>query len=54
MKEQYVSAYEWAYIAGRPLPDVLRDLKDGTILYQWMNGKREIPLSQFYPGWKNL
>lgn len=49
MKELYVTAYELSQITGRPLPDILKDLRNSTIKYQWIDGNRKIPLSQFYP-----
>ena len=48
MDEIYVSAYELSCITGRPLPDILKDLRDNKLKYKWIGGTRQIPLSQFY------
>lgn len=63
MKEIYVSAYELSQITGKPLPQILQDLKNGFIKtdkglrrlpYADDSGYR-IPLSQFYPdSWNDL
>lgn len=56
MEEIYVSAYELSQITGRPLPQILQDLRNGSIKTEvgqsWPpcvddTGYR-IPLSQFY------
>lgn len=48
MKELYVSAYELSCITGRPLPVILKDLRDDRLIYRWIDGTRLIPLSQIY------
>lgn len=48
MGEIYVSAYELSCITGRPLPDILKDMKDDKLKYKWIDGTRQIPLSQLY------
>lgn len=63
MKEMYVSAYELAQITGKPLPQILHDIREGRIKTEvgrdWPpcmddTGCR-IPLSQFYhEAWNNL
>lgn len=53
MKETYVNAYELSCITGRPLPNILEDLRDNKLIYQWIDGTRQIPLSQFYKAGTN-
>lgn len=48
MEDIYVSAYELSCITGRPLPDILKDLRDDRLIYRWIDGTRQIPLSQIY------
>lgn len=63
MKELYVTAYELACITGRPLPEILRGLKNGTIKTEEGHNRPPymgdtgftIPLSQLYPkSWEKL
>lgn len=53
MNEAYVSAYQLSCITGRPLPNILEDLRDNKLIYQWVDGTRQIPLSQFYKAGTN-
>ena len=53
MKEIYVSAFELSRVTGRPLPVILKDLRDDRLIYQWKDGTRLIPLSQFYKAGMN-
>ena len=63
MKEIYISAYELAQITGRPLPQIIQDLKAGRIKTEEGHTQPPynentgfiIPLSQFYTdSWNSL
>jgi hypothetical protein len=49
MIDSTITAYEFSLITGRPLPDVLKDLREGKIPYIWTDEGRMIPLSFLYP-----
>ena len=44
-----MSAWEFSRVTGRPLPEVLHDMTDGSIPYEWIDGDRRIPFSYLYP-----
>ena len=44
-----MSAWELSCVTGRPLPEVLHDMRDGSIPYEWIDADRRIPFSYLYP-----
>ncbi len=63
MMELYVTAHELSQITGRPLPQIIQDLKDGHIKTEEGQTRPPynestgfiIPLAQFYPdSWESL
>ena len=53
MKEFLLTAYELSCITGRPLPDILHDLRTGRIPYLYQDGERLISSKWLYPELKN-
>lgn len=46
---QGLTAREYAQVSGRPLPEILMEMRLGNLPYQWVNGERKIPYSYLYP-----
>ncbi len=44
-----LTAWEFSCVTGRPLPEVLRGMKNGSIPCKWVDGERKIPYSYLYP-----
>lgn len=44
-----MAPWEFSRVTGRPLPEVLHDMRDGSIPYEWIDGDRRIPFSYLYP-----
>ena len=44
-----LTAWELSCVTGRPLPEALRGMKNGSIPYEWVDGERKIPYSYLYP-----